>query len=115
VEQIKFSKFLATIKTDAPVEFDEARFVIEEPDVKALVGIYEELEFRSHIKKLGIRNEELGVKDNSGMGSLFGNEELGMRNEELRIENGELRIENSCDKREQKEFAHYPSKARITT
>ena len=94
VEQIKFSKFLATIKTDVPMEFDEARFVIEEPDVKALVAIYEELEFRSHIKKLGIRNEELGVKDNSGMGSLFGNEELGIRNEELRIENGELGIEN---------------------
>ena len=92
VEQIKFSKFLATIKTDVPVEFDEARFVIEEPDVKALVGIYEELEFRSHIKKLGIRNEELGVKDNSGMGSLFGNEELGIRNEELRIENGEPKV-----------------------
>ena len=89
VEQIKFSKFLATIKTDVPVEFDEARFVIEEPDVKALVGIYEELEFRSHIKKLGIRNEELGIKktnvkgDVSGMGSLFDNEELGIRNEEL--------------------------------
>ena len=68
VEQIKFSKFLATIKTDAPVEFDEARFVIEEPDVKALVGIYEELEFRSHIKKLGIRNEELGIRNE---GKLF--------------------------------------------
>ena len=90
VEQIKFSKFLATIKTDVPVEFDEVRFVIEEPDVKALVGIYEELEFRSHIKKLGIRNEELGIKktnvkgDVSGMGSLFDNEELGIRNEELK-------------------------------
>ena len=90
VEQIKFSKFLATIKTDVPVEFDEARFVIEEPDVKALVAIYEELEFRSHIKKLGIRNEELGIKktnvkgDVSGMGSLFDNEELGIRNEELK-------------------------------
>ncbi len=92
VEQIRFSKFLATIKTDVPVEFDEAKFVIEEPDVKALVEIYEELEFRSHIKKLGVRSEELGVKkvdvkDGSGMGSLFDNEEL-------RIENGELRIEN---------------------
>ena len=90
VEQIKFSKFLATIKTDVPVEFEAARFVIEEPDVKALVGIYEELEFRSHIKKLGIRNEELGIKktnvkgDVSGMGSLFDNEELGIRNEELK-------------------------------
>ena len=66
-----------------PVEFDEERFLIEEPDVKALVGIYEELEFRSHIKKLGIRNEELGVKDNSGMGSLFDSEELGVSSEEL--------------------------------
>ena len=88
VEQIKFSKFLATIKTDVPVEFDEARFVIEEPDVKALVGIYEELEFRSHIKKLGVRSEELGVKkvdvkDGSGMGSLFDSEELGVSSEEL--------------------------------
>ena len=78
VEQIKFSKFLATIKTDAPVEFDEARFVIEEPDVKALVGIYEELEFRSHIKKLNaqftMQNAQLSAQsDNSGMGSLFDN------------------------------------------
>ena len=76
VEQIKFSKFLATIKTDVPVEFDEARFVIEEPDVKALVGIYEELEFRSHIKKLNaqftMQNAQLSAQsDNSGMGSLF--------------------------------------------
>ena len=76
VEQIKFSKFLATIKTDVPVEFDETRFVIEEPDVKALVGIYEELEFRSHIKKLNaqftMQNAQLSAQsDNSGMGSLF--------------------------------------------
>ena len=94
-EQIRFSKFLATIKTDVPVEFDEERFVIEEPDVKALVDIYTELEFRSHIKKLGVPSEELGVKnvvvkDKSGMGSLFDNEELGMRNEELRTDSDEL-------------------------
>ena len=89
VEQIRFSKFLATIKTDVPVEFEEERFVIEEPDVKALLGIYEELEFRSHIKKLNaqftIHNSQLiAQSDNSGMGSLFGNEELGIRNEELK-------------------------------
>ena len=94
-EQIRFSKFLATIKTDVPVEFDEERFVIEEPDMKALVDIYTELEFRSHIKKLGVQSEELGVKnvvvkDKSGMGSLFDNEELGMRNEELRTDSDEL-------------------------
>ena len=94
-EQIRFSKFLATIKTDVPVEFDEERFVIEEPDMKALVDIYTELEFRSHIKKLGVQSEELGVKnvvvkDKSGMGSLFDNEELGIRNEELRTDSDEL-------------------------
>ena len=90
VEQIRFSKFLATIKTDVPVEFDEARFVIEAPDVKALLGIYEELEFRSHIKKLDTRHETRDtrhetrdMRDKSGMGSLFENEELGVRNEEL--------------------------------
>ena len=71
VEQIRFSKFLATIKTDVPVEFDEARFVIEELDVKALVGIYEELEFRSHIKKLDARYDTRDTRDKSGMGSLF--------------------------------------------
>ena len=94
-EQIRFSKFLATIKTDVPVEFDEERFVIEEPNMKALVDIYTELEFRSHIKKLGVQSEELGVKnvvvkDKSGMGSLFDNEELGIRNEELRTDSDEL-------------------------
>ena len=109
IEQIKFSKFLATIKTDVPVEFEEERFVIEEPDVKALLGIYEELEFRSHIKKLNaqftIHNSQLiAQSDNSGMGSLFGNEELGMRNEELRIENGELGIGN-----EEMKFASFDS------
>ena len=71
VEQIKFSKFLATIKTDVPVEFDEVRFVIEEPDVEALLRIYEELEFRSHIKKLDTRYETRDTRDKSGMGSLF--------------------------------------------
>ena len=96
-EQIRFSKFLATIKTDVPVEFEEERFVIEEPDVKALVDIYTELEFRSHIKKLNaqfsMHNSQLSVQsDNSGMGSLFDNEELGMRNEGLEIEKEEVKF-----------------------
>ncbi|MBR5238381.1 MAG: hypothetical protein IKV26_06720 [Paludibacteraceae bacterium] len=80
-EQIRFSKFLAAIKTDVPVEFEEERFVIEEPDVKTLVDIYTELEFRSHIKKLNaqfsMHNSQLSVQsDNSGMGSLFDNSQF---------------------------------------
>ncbi|MBQ8722017.1 MAG: DNA polymerase I [Paludibacteraceae bacterium] len=86
VEQIRFSKFLATIKTDVPVEFDEARFVIEEPDVKALVAIYEELEFRSHIKKLNAQfTMHNAQSDNSGMGSLFDNAQFTMHNSQLDI------------------------------
>ena len=90
VEQIRFSKFLATIKTDVPVEFDEERFVIEEPDVKALLGIYEELEFRSHIKKLNaqftMQNAQLSAQsDNLGMGSLFDNAQFTMHNSQLDI------------------------------
>ena len=84
VEQIRFSKFLATIKTDVPVAFDVTRFVIEEPDVKALVGIYEELEFRSHIKKLNAQfTMHNAQSDNSGMGSLFDNSQFTMHNSQL--------------------------------
>jgi DNA polymerase-1 len=46
-EQIVFSRFLATIKIDVPVEFDEKALEIEpvnEPELKAL---FDELEFRT--------------------------------------------------------------------
>ena len=52
VEQIRFSKFLATIKTDVPIEFDAARCVREKPNEERLTEIYTELEFRTFINKL---------------------------------------------------------------
>lgn len=51
-EQIRFSKFLATIKTDVPIEFDAARYVREKPNEERLTEIYTELEFRTFINKL---------------------------------------------------------------
>ena len=51
-EQIHFSKFLATIKTDVPIEFDAARCVREKPNEERLTEIYTELEFRTFINKL---------------------------------------------------------------
>ena len=50
-EQIRFSKFLATIKTDVPIEFDAARCVREKPNEERLTEIYTELEFRTFINK----------------------------------------------------------------
>ena len=51
-EQIRFSKFLATIVTDAPIQFDAAACAISEPDRDALRELYTELEFRSFLTKL---------------------------------------------------------------
>ena len=51
-EQIEFSKFLATIKTDVPVEYDEEALKVVEPDVPKLVDLFTELEFRKQLEKL---------------------------------------------------------------
>ena len=52
VEQIRFSKFLVTIRTDVPVDLDLDALARHEADKDALRAIYEELEFQSFIRKL---------------------------------------------------------------
>ncbi len=47
VEQIKFSKFLATIKTDVPITWDEEQLRRKPANMKALNQVFKELEFRS--------------------------------------------------------------------
>lgn len=47
VEQIKFSKFLATIKTDVPIEWDEELLRRKPANMKALNHVFKELEFRT--------------------------------------------------------------------
>lgn len=51
-EQIRFSKFLATIKTDVPIGFDANLCVLEKPNEEQLIEIYSELEFRTFINKI---------------------------------------------------------------
>ncbi|MDR2918694.1 MAG: DNA polymerase I [Tannerella sp.] len=51
-EQIRFSKFLATIVTDVPIRFDAAACIREAPDKEKLIEIYTELEFRTFINRL---------------------------------------------------------------
>lgn len=46
-EQIRFSKFLATIKTDVPIEWDEAALRRAPADLEALRQVFAELEFRT--------------------------------------------------------------------
>ncbi len=52
VEQIKMSKFLATIKTDVPVTAKEEDFERKPMDEAALRAIFEELEFRTLINRV---------------------------------------------------------------
>ncbi len=54
IEKIKFSKFLVTIKTDAPVEVNLEDLARKEADEKRLIEIYTELEFKSFLTKLGV-------------------------------------------------------------
>ena len=51
-EQIRFSKFLATIKTDVPIQFNAVKCVREKPNETRLTEIYKELELRTFINKM---------------------------------------------------------------
>lgn len=51
-EMITFSKFLATIKTDVPIELDMSALVREQPDEETLRKIFEELEFRTLMERI---------------------------------------------------------------
>ena len=52
VEEIKFSRFLATIRTDVPIALDEAQLAKKEPNREALIALYRELEFNTLLRKL---------------------------------------------------------------
>ena len=52
VDEIKFSRFLATIRTDVPIALDEALLAKKEPNIEALSALYRELEFNSLLRKL---------------------------------------------------------------
>lgn len=79
-EMIIFSKFLATIKTDVPIQLKMEELVREEIDEEALRQIFEELEFRTLMERIFKRKTEAfsptsTSKDNSSFGELFASEE----------------------------------------
>lgn len=51
VQEIRFSRFLATIKTDVPIVFDEQSLVCQERNWEQLVQLYRDLEFNSLLKQ----------------------------------------------------------------
>lgn len=65
VEDIKMSKFLATIRTDVPMQLDLDKLKVEQPDETKLRTIFEELEFKTLINKFLNKDESKPKTDNN--------------------------------------------------
>ena len=68
VEDIRFSYFLATIKTDVPIDFDSQSLVYQEKNWDKLAPLYRELEFNSLLKQAPSQQNSL-PSGRSGVGS----------------------------------------------
>ena len=65
VEDIKMSKFLATIRTDVPMQLDLDELKVEQPDETKLRAIFDELEFKTLINKFLNKGESKPKTDNN--------------------------------------------------
>ena len=65
VEDIKMSKFLATIRTDVPMQLDLDELKVEQPDETKLRALFEELEFKTLINKFLNKGESKPKTDNN--------------------------------------------------
>lgn len=84
IEQIKFSKFLVTIKTDVPIQLDLDALRTTDANKDALRPIYENLEFRMFLKKMDGDVTEKPNNVNS-WGALFDAQPSVMQEEEKEI------------------------------
>jgi DNA polymerase-1 len=64
-EQIVFSKFLATIKTDVPIPLDLDALAVADPDEDELRKIFDELEFKSFANRFLKKTENKQKSDNT--------------------------------------------------
>jgi DNA polymerase-1 len=55
-EQVRLSKKLATIILDVPIEFDTKKLTRDEVNKKELISLFEELEFRTIIQRLNLKD-----------------------------------------------------------
>ncbi|MDE5845589.1 MAG: DNA polymerase I [Muribaculaceae bacterium] len=76
-EQIKFSKFLATIKTDVPVEIKIDDLIRKPENINELRKLFTELEFKTFLTRLGGNSEPIKENNNQPTtGSLFDFDDL---------------------------------------
>ncbi|MDE6300320.1 MAG: DNA polymerase I, partial [Muribaculaceae bacterium] len=71
-EQIRFSRFLATIRTDVPLDITPDQLLRSEPDLEALGVIFSELEFKQLAHQVGAKLAPVQPQPPvTGMASLF--------------------------------------------
>ena len=63
-ELIRMSRYLATIKTDAPIELDLKSLEVVEPDNEKLEKLFEELEFKTFAKRILKKDKQEPKKQN---------------------------------------------------
>ena len=82
VEDIKMSKFLATIRTDVPLDLDLEKLKLEKPDEEKLTKIFEELEFKTLANKILNKGKEVKRKVNQELDLFAVNEADGQESSE---------------------------------
>ena len=71
IEVARMSKWLATINTEAPFEFEWDDLEYKDPDMEKLIAVYTELEFSTFIKRL-----QSGISDQSDFAAAAGQTDL---------------------------------------
>ena len=84
-EQIRFSKFLATIKTDVPIEVEEDEFVRKEINEDAIREIFDELEFRTLLTRVLRQEPQKTVSKQPAQGELFPTFEIEERTDPVEL------------------------------
>ncbi len=82
VEDIKMSKFLATIRTDVPLDLDLEKLKLEKPDEEKLTKIFKELEFKTLANKILNKGKEVKTKVNQELDLFAVNEGDGQESSE---------------------------------
>ena len=72
VDDIRMSKFLATIRTDVPIELDMTTLLLRDPDEEKLRQLFAELEFKTLADKI-LKKSEPTPKIVNGQLDLFAN------------------------------------------
>lgn len=102
-ETIRFSRLLATIRTDVPVELDMDELKRCQPDEAKLAALFEELEFRSLSKR---RNPSAADNIENGVAAIEASPRKNAKTTDDSAFHGDLFAENQPDVQEKNVFSN---------